>query len=179
MEATETRALEVKLNWLRASVLGANDGIVSIAGLVMGMAGAGADRPTVFLAGVAAVVAGAISMAGGEYTSVSAQRDTEMAHGRSKESINAHPWSAAWSSCLAFTLGALLPMVAIIGPWQAIREPVTVLSVVIALAITGWWAAKVGRGSKLRSVARNVTVSLLTMGLAYLVGAILGVTVFG
>ncbi len=76
MEAA-TRALEKKLNWLRAAVLGANDGIVSIAGVVIGVASAGASKGTVLLAGTAAVVAGAISMGGGEYTSVSAQRDTE------------------------------------------------------------------------------------------------------
>jgi VIT1/CCC1 family predicted Fe2+/Mn2+ transporter len=68
-----------KLNWLRAGVLGANDGIVSTAGLVMGIAGAGGDSSAIFIAGVAGLVAGSISMAGGEYTSVSAQRDTELA----------------------------------------------------------------------------------------------------
>lgn len=177
MKNTDTKALELKLNWLRAAVLGANDGIVSVAGVVMGVAGAGAGRPAVLIAGIAALVAGAISMAGGEYTSVSAQRDTELAHGRSRESISAHPWNAAFSSFVAFSLGAILPLVAIMGPWQPYREPVTVLSVVIALAITGLWAAKVGGGSKRRSVARNVTVSVITMGLAYIVGAILGVTV--
>ena len=68
-----------KLNWLRAGVLGANDGIVSTAGLVMGIAGAGGDSSAIFIAGVAGLVAGSISMAGGEYTSVSAQRDSELA----------------------------------------------------------------------------------------------------
>lgn len=68
-----------RLNWLRAGVLGANDGIVSTAGLVMGIAGAGGDSSAIFVAGVAGLVAGSISMAGGEYTSVSAQRDSELA----------------------------------------------------------------------------------------------------
>lgn len=68
-----------KLNWLRAGVLGANDGIVSVAGLVVGVAGATTDRGAIVLAGVASVVAGALSMAGGEYVSVSTQRDTERA----------------------------------------------------------------------------------------------------
>lgn len=67
------------LNWLRAAVLGANDGIVSVAGLVMGVAGATTDRHTIFVAGSAGLVAGAISMAAGEYVSVSTQRDTERA----------------------------------------------------------------------------------------------------
>lgn len=68
-----------KLNSLRAAVLGANDGIVSVAGLVMGVAGATTDRHTIFVAGLAGLVAGALSMATGEYVSVSTQRDTERA----------------------------------------------------------------------------------------------------
>jgi vacuolar iron transporter family protein len=67
------------LNWLRAAVLGANDGIVSVAGLVMGVAGATTDRHTILVAGLAGLVAGALSMAAGEYVSVSTQRDTEQA----------------------------------------------------------------------------------------------------
>ncbi|WP_088283991.1 VIT family protein [Kineosporia sp. A_224] len=68
-----------RLNRLRAGVLGANDGIVSTAGLVTGVAGATTDRQAILVAGVAGLVAGALSMAGGEYVSVSAQRDTERA----------------------------------------------------------------------------------------------------
>ena len=68
-----------KLNWLRASVLGANDGIVSIAGLVVGVAGATSNQQVIFTAGLAGVIAGAISMAAGEYVSVSSSRDTEKA----------------------------------------------------------------------------------------------------
>lgn len=72
-------AMAARLNWLRAGVLGANDGIVSTAGLVMGIAGANGDASAILVAGVAGLVAGSISMAGGEYTSVSAQRDSELA----------------------------------------------------------------------------------------------------
>ena len=68
-----------RLNWLRAGVLGANDGIVSVAGIVMGVAGATSERSPVFVAGVAGLVAGALSMAAGEYVSVNAQRDSEQA----------------------------------------------------------------------------------------------------
>ncbi len=71
--------LNNRLNWLRAGVLGANDGIVSTAGLVVGVAGAQADRTSVFIAGLAGPVAGALSMAGGEFVSVSSQSDTEQA----------------------------------------------------------------------------------------------------
>jgi VIT1/CCC1 family predicted Fe2+/Mn2+ transporter len=72
-------SLGVRLNWLRAGVLGANDGIVSTAGLVVGVAAATTSRTTILTAGVAGLVAGALSMAAGEYVSVSTQRDTERA----------------------------------------------------------------------------------------------------
>jgi len=70
-------AVSGRLNWLRAGVLGANDGIVSTAGLVVGVAGATVATGPILTAGVAGVVAGAVSMALGEYVSVSSQRDTE------------------------------------------------------------------------------------------------------
>ncbi|MEX0733885.1 MAG: VIT family protein [Steroidobacteraceae bacterium] len=66
-----------RINWLRAAVLGANDGIVSTSSLVIGVAAAGADRGAVLIAGLAGLVAGAMSMATGEYVSVSSQADTE------------------------------------------------------------------------------------------------------
>jgi VIT1/CCC1 family predicted Fe2+/Mn2+ transporter len=68
-----------RLNALRAAVLGANDGIVSVAGIVMGVAGATSVTHTIFVGGLAGLVAGALSMAAGEYVSVSTQRDTEQA----------------------------------------------------------------------------------------------------
>lgn len=73
----QQNGLASKLNWLRAGVLGANDGIVSTAGLVVGVAAAGSSSSAILTAGVAAIAAGAVSMALGEYVSVSAQRDTE------------------------------------------------------------------------------------------------------
>jgi VIT1/CCC1 family predicted Fe2+/Mn2+ transporter len=75
--ASQRAGIASKLNWLRAGVLGADDGIVSIAGLVVGVAGASATRSVVLAAGMAGLVAGAVSMALGEYVSVSSQRDTE------------------------------------------------------------------------------------------------------
>ncbi len=68
-----------KLNWLRAAVLGANDGIVSTAGLVVGVAGATSSQAVILAAGMAGLTAGSLSMAVGEYISVSSQRDTERA----------------------------------------------------------------------------------------------------
>lgn len=72
-------ASSTRLNWLRAGVLGANDGIVSTAGLVVGVAGASSAAGPILTAGVAGLVAGAVSMALGEYVSVSSQRDSERA----------------------------------------------------------------------------------------------------
>ena len=81
-----------KLNWLRAGVLGANDGIVSTAALIFGVAGAAAAHQTVLLAGIAAVAAGALSMAVGEYVSVSTQRDLEQAElAQEREQLAADP----------------------------------------------------------------------------------------
>jgi len=68
-----------RIGWLRAAVLGANDGLVSTASLVVGVAAAGSDRPEILIAGLAGLVAGAMSMAAGEYVSVSSQTDAEMA----------------------------------------------------------------------------------------------------
>ena len=68
-----------RAGWLRAAVLGANDGIVSVAGVVVGVAASGAGAPAILTAGVAATVAGAMSMAAGEYVSVQSQVDTEQA----------------------------------------------------------------------------------------------------
>ena len=78
-EEPHDQNLASRLNWLRAGVLGSNDGIVSTAGLVVGVAGATSNVGAILIAGLAGLVAGALSMAGGEYTSVSAQRDTERA----------------------------------------------------------------------------------------------------
>lgn len=81
-----------RIGWLRAAVLGANDGIVSTASLIVGVAAANATRSSVLLAGVAALVAGAMSMAAGEYVSVSSQADTEKAdRAREKAELQSQP----------------------------------------------------------------------------------------
>lgn len=85
-------AIASKLNWLRAGVLGANDGIVSTSSIIFGVAGASASHSSVVLAGIAAVAAGAMSMAAGEYVSVSSQRDLEHAElERERREIEADP----------------------------------------------------------------------------------------
>ena len=81
-----------RIGWLRAAVLGANDGIVSTASLVLGVAAAGASPKSILIAGVAGLVAGAMSMAAGEYVSVSSQADTERADlDRERKELAAQP----------------------------------------------------------------------------------------
>jgi len=223
-------SMAAKLNWLRAGVLGANDGIVSTAGLVMGVAGATTDSGAILIAGIAGLVAGSISMAGGEYTSVSAQRDSERAalakerkelaeqpevelrefawfyeqKGLSlelankvaqeltaKDALKAHaeaelgidseqhvsPTHAAVASFVAFAAGSLLPLLAVTGPWIEARIPITVAAVVLSLGITGYVGAKIGGARWLPAVIRNVVVSLLTMGITYGIGYLVGTSV--
>ena len=81
-----------RIGWLRAAVLGANDGIVSTASLISGVAAAATSKPDILLAGAAALVAGAMSMAAGEYVSVSSQSDTEAADlARERKELKADP----------------------------------------------------------------------------------------
>ena len=92
MDHPNERHFAGRIGWLRAAVLGANDGIVSTASLVIGVAAAGSDRGGVLVAGVAGLVAGAMSMAAGEYVSVSSQADTERADlARERRELAEHP----------------------------------------------------------------------------------------
>ncbi len=91
-EGSQGLQIASKLNWLRAAVLGANDGIVSTAALIFGVAGGSARHGAVVLAGIAAIAAGAMSMAVGEYVSVSSQRDVENEEiRREKRQIERYP----------------------------------------------------------------------------------------
>ena len=88
----QVAATASKLNWLRAGVLGANDGIVSTSSIIFGVAGASASHATIVLAGIASIAAGALSMAAGEYVSVSSQRDLEEAElERERAELAANP----------------------------------------------------------------------------------------
>lgn len=220
-------AVARRLNWLRASVLGANDGIVSTAGIVVGVAAATAERAPVFTAGIAGLAAGALSMAVGEYVSVSTQRDSEKAllhkerteltaqpdveldeltglyeaKGLSPETahkvaeeLTAHdalaahaevelrinpeeltnPWQAAVSSAVSFTLGALLPFLAILLPPPSVRIPVTVVAVLIALATTGWASARLGGAKSLRPTLRVIVGGALAMAITFGIGHLIG-----
>lgn len=219
-----------KLNWLRAGVLGANDGIVSVAGIVVGVAGATPARGPIFTAGVAGLVAGAVSMALGEYVSVSSQRDSEHAllaketeelrtapdeeraelvalyeaKGLSAETartvaaeLTAHdalaahldaelnldpddivnPAQAAAVSASAFTLGALLPLLAVLIPPTHLRVPVTFVAVLIALALAGAAGARIG-GSRVGAAVRRVTIGgALGLGFTFMIGHLFGTAI--
>ena len=216
-----------RLNWLRAGVLGANDGIVSVASLVVGVAGATTDNAALLTAGIAGLVGGAISMALGEYVSVSSQRDSQRAliakerrelsddpeaelaelagiyeakglqpttARRVAEELTAHdpltahleaelgitedavvsPWAAAGASALAFTIGALLPLLAILLPPPEVRVPITFVVVLIALALTGFTSARIGGNPAIRPTVRVVVGGALALAATFAIGTLLG-----
>jgi VIT1/CCC1 family predicted Fe2+/Mn2+ transporter len=219
-----------KLNWLRASVLGANDGIVSVAGIVVGVAAATDSSSAILTAGVAGIVAGALSMAAGEYVSVSSQKDTEKAllakekkelidspqeeldeliglyeqKGLSRETATqvaneltakdayaAHidielgidpddltnPWHAALASTLAFTAGALIPLVSVIIAPAEVRIPVTFGAVILALVLTGTLSAHAGGAGKRRATMRILIGGILAMAVTYGIGRLVGIAI--
>ncbi len=222
--------LSARLNWLRAGVLGANDGIVSVAGIVIGVAGATNSIAAIATAGIAGLVAGAMSMAGGEYVSVSTQGDTERAaltkerwelenapddelaelaglyreKGLSSElatqvaaELTAHdplrahadaelgidpedltsPWAAAGASFLAFTVGALIPLLVILTPVGGWRVWLCVAAVLVGLTVTGFVSARLGGAPAGRAVARNVGMGAATMAFTFGVGKVFGTVV--
>ncbi|AOX46212.1 VIT family protein [Microbacterium sp. BH-3-3-3] len=221
------QGLAQRLNGLRAGVLGANDGIVSTAAVVVGVAGATSEVAPVLVAGMAALVGGAVSMALGEYVSVSSQRDSEHAliekerrelaeapdaeftelvglyeaRGLSTETatrvateltasdaLKAHlsvelnidaddvvsPWTAAFASAVAFTVGALLPLLTILLLPVEGRVAATFAAVLLALAVTGYVAAWIGGARRGRAVVRMVVGGALALGATYVVGSLFG-----
>lgn len=174
-------SLAQRLNWLRAGVLGANDGIVSVAAVVVGVAGATSSSAALLAAGVAALVGGAISMALGEYVSVSSQRDAEKAHiargtlELAEEDV-VSPWHAAFASAVAFVTGGVLPLVAVLAVPVTWKVPVTCAVVLAALAVAGWVAAWIGGSAPGRSTVRVVVGGALALGVTFAIGSLLGVT---
>lgn len=216
-----------RLNWLRAGVLGANDGIVSVAAIAVGVAGATAALGPVLTAGLAGLVGGAVSMALGEYVSVSSQRDSQEAlilkerrelaempeeelaeltaiyedRGLSpqtarqvaeeltaKDALGAHlaaelninpddivsPWRAAFASALAFLVGGVVPLLAILLASTAWRVPATVVTVLPALAVTGALGAYLGQSHWLRPTIRVLIGGSLALAATFLIGRLLG-----
>ena len=167
------------LNKLRAAVLGANDGIVSTASVVMGVAGATTDSRSIFTAGLAALVAGALSMAVGEYVSVSSQRDAEKVNAKLVDHDGddfTNPWAAAIASLIAFTIGGLVPFLAVVFAPASTRIAFTVGAVVVALLCTGYFSAWIGGASRLRAVSRVLAGGLIAMAITYFIGTVFGAT---
>lgn len=225
---TEHRHRSQHSNWLRAAVLGANDGIISTASLLIGVAAANAAHETIFLSGVAGLIAGAMSMAAGEYVSVSSQADveaadlsiernalatnraseldelthiyidrgltTELAHQVASELMNhdalgahardelgftdtnsAKPLQAAFTSGMAFTLGAALPL--IVTFFASPDKIIATLSIatLLSLALLGALSAKVGGASIAVGIARVTFWGGLAMLATAMIGNLFGV----
>lgn len=168
-----------RLNKLRAGVMGANDGIVSTAGMIVGVAGAAAGSATMLMAGIAATVAGALSMGAGEYLSVSSQRDGLIAQSQgaltAEEEGIANPWHAAWASMVSFVIGALVPLGAMVLAPAAAAVAATFIAVMVALALTGTVAAHLGGAPKARAAARTVLGGVAAMAVTWAIGWIVGI----
>ncbi len=213
--------------WLRAAVLGVNDGIVSTSSLMLGVAAASASHSAILTAGVAGLSAGALSMAIGEYVSVSSQRDSERAdiaieerslaanpEGELKElahiyeqrglepalalqvaeqlhahnAVGAHardelgidhedlskPVQAALASALAFSVGAIIPILATILATASSAKPSIVIASLAALAVSGATGAMVGGGHKVLAAARVFVGGGAAMAITALIGHLIG-----
>ena len=216
--------------WLRAAVLGANDGILSTAGLVLGVAAASSSVGAIATAGIAGLVAGALSMAAGEYVSVSSQRDSQEAdlalerrelaadpageleelagiyrargldaelarrvaeeltardplatHARDELGITevhmARPFQAAWTSAIAFSVGAAVPLITITATPSAARIALTVVLTLVALAILGGTGARLGGAPMGRAALRVTAWGAVAMALTSAIGALVGTAV--
>jgi VIT1/CCC1 family predicted Fe2+/Mn2+ transporter len=221
------RHLVRRIGWLRAAVLGANDGIVSTASLIVGVAAAAATKGDLLLAGTAGLVAGAMSMAAGEYVSVSSQSDTEKADlareaaelhanpgaeedelaaiyvkrglGRNlaiqvarelmtKDALGAHardelgiseitttrPVQAAIASALTFSVGAAMPLLAVVAsPTRNVVISVAASSLAY-LAILGAIGAKAGGAGILYATIRVTFWGAFAMAVTAGIGMIVG-----
>jgi VIT1/CCC1 family predicted Fe2+/Mn2+ transporter len=221
------RHLVQRIGWLRAAVLGANDGIVSTASLIVGVAAAATAKGDVLLAGTAGLVAGAMSMAAGEYVSVSSQSDTEhadlarereelradpageeremaaiyvkrgldpelakrvarelmaknalAAHARDELGMSqiatARPIQAALTSALTFSVGAAMPLLAVVAsPAPYVVTNVTASSL-IYLAVLGAIGAKTGGANIVKATVRVAFWGAFAMAVTAGIGLIIG-----
>ena len=218
-----------RVGWLRAAVLGANDGIVSTASLVVGVAAATTSQPTILLTAFAGLVAGAMSMAAGEYVSVSSQADTEaadlarergelatqpglereelariymdrgletgLAHQvadqlMAKDALGAHardelgisevtaarPVQAALTSAATFSVGAALPLLAVVAAPQALIIPAVSATSLVCLAVLGAVGARAGGANVWKAMARvtfwGILALVVTAGIGRLFGTV-------
>ncbi|GMJ03441.1 hypothetical protein like AT3G43660 [Hibiscus trionum] len=171
--------------WLRAAVLGANDGLVSVASLMMGVGSVKEDVKAMVIAGFAGLVAGACSMAIGEFVSVCTQRDVEIAQMKreklrgSSGSVNdgklPNPVQAAIVSALAFAVGAVLPLLAAAFIRQRkVRIAVVVVVASVALVVFGVVGGLLGGTPVAKSGARVVVGGWMAMGTTFGLTKLLG-----
>ncbi|KAK1296600.1 hypothetical protein QJS10_CPB15g00833 [Acorus calamus] len=179
-----TTDYSARAQWLRAAVLGANDGLVSVASLMIGVGAVNQTAKAMLVSGLAGLVAGACSMAIGEFVSVYAQYDIELAQMKrendfeEKEKLPS-PAQAAGASALAFALGALLPLLAggFIKPWGARLGTVCGVS---SLGLAGFGAvgAVLGGANVAKSATRVLVggwvAMLVTYGVLRLFGLAFG-----
>ncbi|KAK8552336.1 hypothetical protein V6N13_120745 [Hibiscus sabdariffa] len=201
LEPTDDFNYSKRSQWLRAAVLGANDGLVSTASLMMGVGAVKQDIKAMILTGFAGLVAGACSMAIGEFVSVYSQLDIELAQMKrdkqrdenrepsdeeeeeeeekgkqvEKESLP-NPLQASAASALAFSVGAMVPLLAasFIKEYK-VRVGVVIGAVSLALLVFGWLGGVLGKAPRVRSAVRVLVggwvAMAITFGLTKLIGS--------
>ncbi|KAL5174975.1 Nodulin-21 [Glycine soja] len=179
-----------RAQWLRAAVLGANDGLVSVTSLMMGVGAVKKDAKAMLVAGFAGLVAGACGMAIGEFVAVCTQYEVEL--GQMKREMNMsvggerdletekrtlpNPLQATWASALSFSIGALVPLLsaAFVADYRT-RVIVVVAMASLALVVFGSVGAQLGKTPKLKSCVRFLLggwiAMSITFGLTKLMGA--------
>ncbi|KAG6406804.1 hypothetical protein SASPL_134415 [Salvia splendens] len=162
-----------RAQWLRAAVLGANDGLLSTSSLMMGIGAVRRDAKTMLLTGAAGMVAGACSMAIGEFVSVYSQLDIEVAQikreqrGREERNLPS-PVQAAGASAAAFTVGAGVPLLAAaFARDYRVRLGAVVAAVSVALLGFGWAGAAIGRAPPVRAAMRVLFGGWVAMGITF------------
>ncbi|KNA15152.1 hypothetical protein SOVF_100800 [Spinacia oleracea] len=164
-----------RAQWLRAAVLGANDGLITTASLMMGVGAVKQDVKAMILTGFAGLVAAACSMAIGEYVSVYSQVDIELAQrkrdkkdkGFEGESLPS-PMQAAFASSLAVAVGAMVPLLAALCVKDyKVRLGVVPAAVTVALVVFGWLGAYLGKAPILRASLRVLLGGWFAMGITF------------
>ena len=164
-----------RAQWLRAAVLGANDGLLSTASLMIGVGAVKKDKKIMILTGIAGMVAGACSMAIGEFVSVFSQYDIEVAQMKregknfqsQKEKLPS-PYKAAWASAIAFAVGALVPLLgASFVTDYKVRLGVVIAVVSFALLGFGALGAFLGKAPPVTSSLRVLVGGWIAMGVTF------------
>ncbi|MGI9016916.1 MAG: VIT1/CCC1 transporter family protein [Euzebya sp.] len=157
---------------LRAGVFGISDGIVSNLALVIGVFGAGATTSAVVTAGVAGLVAGALSMAVGEYVSVASQREVLQA-GESGDA-DADPWKAAIASFITFSFGAFIPLAPFLATSGTAAALIALFATGLLLYVVGATLSLLTMRSAVRAGLRQLGLGWGAAGATYVVGLLIG-----